>query len=454
MIIFFFFLFFCKEIFFFAKILMNTSVPLPNVNPRMGRTAYLRAASALSEPPVGTIADITDYVSLFKSKREKQICLNKYYKAQDTKQMMENFSRRAQTALYNRRCEYEINDYKERLSDTKTNEIDFNDTSKTRLVEFEQAAENKLNALKARHEKELQLHEQKKPTVLPAKYRKRSPELINLYRTERKLSIDNNFEEAKMIRAEIDKREAQESKAVMQRAINAWKVEGDHLIEKQRKELEAQHQAALAQTQAENATRLAQLQTAAQTQLTKLKEECKRRLEAQKKEMEEKAKAMPDLGFSSAMMIDPFAGIPTGEEAAGEEAAGAEEAKKDDFDDFGDLGDFTAIEVPVVAPAPTAVSTVSTVSAAGPSAEEEALRAVGVEKRKRNVGKRVAEGGAGADEGRERAEHADRDVQTGADRVDAGNDAADGGEDRGTIDGAGEGEGGAQGGEQAAFGED
>ena len=231
---------------------MNTSVPLPNVNPRMGRTAYLRAASALSDPPVGTIGDITDYVTLFKSKRDKQICLNKYYKAHDTKQMMESFSRRAQTSLYTRRCEYEINDYNEKLSDTKTNEIDFDDVSKTRLVEFEQNAENKLNALKARHQKELEQHELKKPKELPAKYRKRSPELINLYRTERKLSIDNNFEEAKMIRAEINKREAQESKAVMQRAINTWKIEGQHLIEKQRKELEAMTQRLQSQRIVEN----------------------------------------------------------------------------------------------------------------------------------------------------------------------------------------------------------
>ena len=231
---------------------MSSTVPLPNVNPRMGRTAYLRAASALSDPPVSTLGDISEYVTLFKSKREKQICLNKYYKAQTTKEMMEKFSKRAQTALYTRRCQYEINDFNDRLSDTKTNETDFDDTSKMRITEFEQAAENKLNALKERHRQELERHQQNKPSQLPAKYRKRSPELINLYRTERKLSIDNNFEEAKMIRAEIEKREAVESKIVMQRAINDWNKEGEHLIEKQRRELEAMTQRLQSQRIVEN----------------------------------------------------------------------------------------------------------------------------------------------------------------------------------------------------------
>ena len=212
---------------------------LPLVNPRMGRTAYLRAASAAQDPPVNDINDISDYVSLFKSKRNKQLCLNKYDKAEETRLMMEKFSRRAQTSLYEKRRNLEMEDFKERLTETNTTKEEFDDVAKARISEFEETADAKIQALKERHLKELEEHEKKKPTELPAKYRKRSSDLINLYRTERRLSVEHNIAEMKLVRAEIEAKEAVESKNVMERAINDWKIAGQHLKEKQRKELEA-----------------------------------------------------------------------------------------------------------------------------------------------------------------------------------------------------------------------
>ncbi|EAY10756.1 hypothetical protein TVAG_121600 [Trichomonas vaginalis G3] len=213
---------------------------LPSMkNPSLGRTAYLKEATNAKDPPVSTINDLTDYISLFKSKRDKQICLNKYDKAEQTRLMMEKFSRRAQTALYTRRCQSQISDLDYRLTSTQENEEQFNQDSTNLINSFEEYAENKLNQLKSKHTKELEQHEQNKPKDLPAKYRKRSPELIQLYQLERKLSIENRMDQVAQIREEIKVREEKESKEVFNRAISEWESDKQQLLEKQRKELEA-----------------------------------------------------------------------------------------------------------------------------------------------------------------------------------------------------------------------
>ena len=114
-----------------------------------------------------------------------------------------------------------------------------------------------------------------------------------------------------------------------------------------RKQLEAAHQATIQRLQAEQAAQLNQVQTAAQEQLNKLKEECIRRLEQQKKELESKQATMPDLGFSAAVMIDPFAGIPTGTTPSSSPQP-EPESVGNALEDFGDLGDFKSIPIPEV----------------------------------------------------------------------------------------------------------
>lgn len=205
----------------------------------LGRTAYLKEATNAKDPPVTTINDLPDYISLFKSKRDKQICLNKYDKAEQTRLMMEKFSRRAQTALYTRRCQSQISDLDFRLTSTQENEEQFNHESQSLINSFEEYAENKLNKLKDRHTKELQQHDDNRPNDLPAKYRKRSPELIQLYQLERKLSIENRMDQVAIIREEIKAREEKESKEVFNRAVSEWENERQQILERQRKELEA-----------------------------------------------------------------------------------------------------------------------------------------------------------------------------------------------------------------------
>ena len=56
---------------------------------------------------------------------------------------------------------------------------------------------------------------------------------------------------------------------------------------------------------------------------------------------------MPDLGFSAAVMMDPFAGIPTGTTPSSSPQP-EPESVGNALEDFGDLGDFKSIPIPEV----------------------------------------------------------------------------------------------------------
>ena len=77
----------------------------------------------------------------------------------------------------------------------------------------------------------------------------------------------------------------------------------------QKHALEQAHASRVQQAKIDYAKRVLQLQMAVQQQLDGLKEACRKCLETQKQEADAKRSAVPSLGFSATSMMDPFAGI-------------------------------------------------------------------------------------------------------------------------------------------------
>lgn len=230
-----------KVLNFVFVISMNEVNCLPSISQasRMSRTAILRDISKAEEPPVESFDDISNYVSIFKDKRNKQLCLKKYEKANTTKNMMEDFSTRAQIKLFNRRCTNEITDLSQRLSFTKENEKQFNDDGITRMQNFDSYAESKIKNLQNKHNNEWENHLNAKPTEPPAKFRRRSPEFLALLHQERRLAAENKIDEVRKVREILSKMDAIESQKALEASISFWETEGKHIKERQEKEMKA-----------------------------------------------------------------------------------------------------------------------------------------------------------------------------------------------------------------------
>lgn len=189
----------------------------------------------------------------------------------------------------------------------------------------------------------------KQREALESENDKEKQRIINQYEKERTKLIADFEKQKKQLEAEKEgavSNANKEEKTLTKKLKAEADAECAVKLSELKKQLEAAHQMNIQRLQAEQAAQLNQVQIAAQEQLNKLKEECVRRLEQQKKELESKQAAMPDLGFSAAVMMDPFAGI-TGTTPSSSPQPDAE-SSVNSFEDFGELGDFKSIPIPEV----------------------------------------------------------------------------------------------------------
>ena len=218
-----------------------TEVPptLPFHAAPIRKTQFLRNMSRLANPPVDSIEDVSDYVYLYRTKHQKEITLNRYEKAVEAYEMMESFSRNATRSLFNRRCQRAITSLGSRLSTTSFDREILASEMGDRLNKFDMAAAKRLELMRARHSEEWERHCRAEPIETPAKFRRRSPNLIELCRQERRMFAQGRFDEAAAVKKQIDKLESQESKDANQQAMDHWQTVGRQLREKFRREEDA-----------------------------------------------------------------------------------------------------------------------------------------------------------------------------------------------------------------------
>ena len=213
--------------------------PLPLREAPIRKTQFLRNMSRLANPPVDSIEDVSDYVYLYRTKHHKQLTLNRHDKAVEAREMMESFSRNATRSLFNRRCQRAITSLGSRLSTTSFDREILASEMGDRLNKFDMAAAKRLELMRARHSEEWARHMEAQPIETPAKFRRRSPELMELCRTERRLFAQGLFDRAFAVRREIDQREATESQQANRQAMDHWETVGKQLRDKFKREEDA-----------------------------------------------------------------------------------------------------------------------------------------------------------------------------------------------------------------------
>lgn len=211
--------------------------------PPIKKSKLLRQIAETETPPVDNVEDIRGYVKMFRKKHEKELVLNKREKAKEVHDMMERFSSQAHRSLFNRRCDTALGSLRTRLSETSTDQEIFSEESNENMRHFEAAAQRRWDAMKARHHEELDKHAAKKPVNdTPANFRRRSPELLQLVRQERRLFFQSRFDEAAKVRQECDRLEAFESNKQQQEAMNHWNTVNRQILDKHRREEQAMQQ--------------------------------------------------------------------------------------------------------------------------------------------------------------------------------------------------------------------
>ena len=217
---------------------------LPNLTlENTGSRAFkLKEIAEIKDPPLTDFSEISEIIQQFKEKQKKQLILNNHKKAEETRILMERFSSHAQRSLFKRRCLSNLSDLNERLSTTESNNKQIEEITDESLKNFENLCQKKLNKLNEKQKEEIIKFENSKPLETPAKYRRRSPYLLELCRKERRLFFQSKFEDAEKLRLEIEEIEKIESENAFKASIEAWEIEGKHLKEKHEKELNALNQ--------------------------------------------------------------------------------------------------------------------------------------------------------------------------------------------------------------------
>jgi len=202
------------------------------------RSINLRQISDERDPPVHDFSEISSIISLYKEKHQKQLVLHKHQKAEETRMQMEKFSSHAQKSLFRKRCMTALSDLNGRLSTAKSDNDDIESTCQTCMDNFNQTSSQRWESMEKRQREEWAVHISNEPVETPAKFRRRSPELLELMRQERRLFFQSKFDDASKLREEIERIEKIESEAAKNAAYDSWNTAGEHLQNKFRREKE------------------------------------------------------------------------------------------------------------------------------------------------------------------------------------------------------------------------
>jgi hypothetical protein len=223
-----------------SAISLPTTSSIPPLGPTpLHKTAILRSISQESDPPVESIQDISHYQVLYLRKHHREMVLNKHVKAEDVRRMMDDFSSHARRSIFRRRCQTSLHDLRGRLSTTAGEQAIVRAETDERLARFEAAAKARLETMRARQAAEWRRHEADRPDETPAKFRRRSPQLLEMFRQERRLFFQSRFCEAAEMRQKCEEQDGREEAECRRRATEHWEAAGGRMRERHRQEEEA-----------------------------------------------------------------------------------------------------------------------------------------------------------------------------------------------------------------------
>lgn len=191
-------------------------------SPRLQTTKDLRRITEKLDESITNFEDMTPFVTAFFQTRTRKVTLQKEKKAKEVQDMMNKFSSNVTQTLFRTRCDNDLDTYNTKLNDTADAESDFIEEANVNRMKFEYKTDKRWEKMQQRHAQELEEHDRKRPYEAPAKFRRRSPQLLNLCTQERRLIFQSRFKEADKIREQIDQIENEESRYQMDMAWKHW----------------------------------------------------------------------------------------------------------------------------------------------------------------------------------------------------------------------------------------
>jgi hypothetical protein len=189
------------------------------------------------------LEDLRVYSKRFRDLHARKLAQKKNERAAEVADMIDSFSRNTRQALFTRRCDRALSSRREKLRATTSDKAELLESAAATRKKLDVAAAERWDAMQRRHADELAWHDDDRPTPeLAPQFRKRSADLLQLMRTERRLELQSRFDEARAVRAQIESTEQSESQAQCRAAIDAWEAKLGRLQAKHSREEEVMQQ--------------------------------------------------------------------------------------------------------------------------------------------------------------------------------------------------------------------
>ena len=189
--------------------------------------------------PTETVDDtqLTDVIQALKMKKEELAQDGDYRKLQVAENIIQELNSRQYEATYTFVQGNKLANLKKQLNDTKFELKNKQQMWGEQRAAFEEEYQNAREDLINDQQQELQEYDSSFPEILPANFRKLSPQVLQLREQEKHLVLTKRYEDAIFYRERADRLEQQELEQQRSKFVRAFQVKRNQLIETQKTQL-------------------------------------------------------------------------------------------------------------------------------------------------------------------------------------------------------------------------
>lgn len=189
--------------------------------------------------PTDTVDDtqLNDVIAAMKTKKEELEGERDYRRLQIAENIIQELSSRRYEATYTFVQNSKLANLKKQLNDTQFELKEKKQMWSDQRAAFDEEYQMSKEELLADQEQELQEYDNSFPEILPANFRKLSPQVLQLREQEKHLVLTKRYEDAIFYRERADKLETQELEQQRAKFVRAFQVKRNQLVETQKTQL-------------------------------------------------------------------------------------------------------------------------------------------------------------------------------------------------------------------------
>ena len=190
--------------------------------------------------PTETVDDtqLTDVIQALKIKKEELAQDGDYRKLQIAENIIQELNSRQYEATYTFVQGNKLANLKKQLNDTKFELKQKQEMWSEQRAAFEDEYQAAKEELLNDQQQELQEYDTSFPEILPANFRKLSPQVLQLREQEKHLVLTKRYEDAIFYRERADQLEQQELEQQRSKFVRAFQVKRSQLVETQKSQLD------------------------------------------------------------------------------------------------------------------------------------------------------------------------------------------------------------------------